>query len=151
MFVSGLFWGKQIHRITGWVMMCFISFIHIGQWFPYICILFRLELKHCVKSFCGFCFNIGDCKIKVNFVHIIWNVYLCTITMFFSKSAPKNNTLVDFWRMIWQEGVGTIVMLTNIIENGKVNRILYIFFKIRLTLVKLSDIGLIMFLLTTYI
>lgn len=71
--------------------------------------------------------------------------------MFFSKSAPKNNTLVDFWRMIWQEGVGTIVMLTNIIENGKVNRILYIFFKIRLTLVKLSDIGLIMFLLTTYI
>lgn len=28
------------------------------------------------------------------------------------------DTIVDFFRMVWQEGVQTIVMLTNIMENG---------------------------------
>jgi protein tyrosine phosphatase len=35
-------------------------------------------------------------------------------------AGPKPNTLSDFWRMIWQEKVTDIVMLTNLIENGKV-------------------------------
>ena len=36
-------------------------------------------------------------------------------------TGPKNVTLADFWRMICQENVKFIVMLTNIIENGKVS------------------------------
>jgi len=31
------------------------------------------------------------------------------------------NTVDDFWLMIWQQGVEAIVMITNIIERGKVN------------------------------
>ncbi|VDK29437.1 unnamed protein product [Gongylonema pulchrum] len=33
--------------------------------------------------------------------------------------APKENTVDDFWRMVWQESCRTIIMLCNIIECGK--------------------------------
>ncbi|XP_061180604.1 receptor-type tyrosine-protein phosphatase alpha-like [Saccostrea echinata] len=38
---------------------------------------------------------------------------------YIGAQGPKSNTLADFWRMIWQEEIKDIVMLTNIIENGK--------------------------------
>ncbi|KAG5885351.1 Receptor-type tyrosine-protein phosphatase T, partial [Gonioctena quinquepunctata] len=38
---------------------------------------------------------------------------------YIATQGPKNNTLNDFWRMIWQERVKNIVMLANIFENGK--------------------------------
>ena len=33
-------------------------------------------------------------------------------------------TIADFWRMIWQEKTKMIVMVTDIVEMGKVNNIL---------------------------
>ena len=35
-------------------------------------------------------------------------------------SGPKEITVGDFWRMIWQEGANRIVMVANVEENGKV-------------------------------
>lgn len=34
--------------------------------------------------------------------------------------APLQNSCVDFWRMVWQENVMTIVMLTHLYEYGMV-------------------------------
>ncbi|XP_069990734.1 receptor-type tyrosine-protein phosphatase mu-like isoform X2 [Penaeus vannamei] len=33
--------------------------------------------------------------------------------------AEKNNTIGDFWRMVWEQNVSSIIMVANFIENGK--------------------------------
>ncbi|XP_036365020.1 uncharacterized protein LOC115219456 isoform X3 [Octopus sinensis] len=39
--------------------------------------------------------------------------------------GPTQNTVTDFWRMVWQLKCNTIVMLTDIVENGKMKCIQY--------------------------
>ena len=39
---------------------------------------------------------------------------------FYYSIGPVSNTLVHFWRLIWQEKSPIIVMITNVIEEGKV-------------------------------
>ncbi|XP_070182543.1 receptor-type tyrosine-protein phosphatase mu-like [Littorina saxatilis] len=38
---------------------------------------------------------------------------------YIAAQGPRDNTVGDLWRMIWQEKISTIVMLTNISEGGK--------------------------------
>ena len=37
-----------------------------------------------------------------------------------ASSGPLSKTLTDFWQLIWQERVPTIVMVTNLKESDKV-------------------------------
>nr|XP_026695149.1 receptor-type tyrosine-protein phosphatase epsilon-like isoform X1 [Ciona intestinalis] len=39
---------------------------------------------------------------------------------YIATQAPMKNTVVDFWAMVWEQRCPTIVMLTNLTENGKV-------------------------------
>ena len=34
-------------------------------------------------------------------------------------AGPNKKTLVDFWRLVWQERPQCIVMVTNVVEEGK--------------------------------
>ena len=34
--------------------------------------------------------------------------------------GPVPNTVNDFWRMVWEQNVATIVMLTRLVEDAKV-------------------------------
>lgn len=39
--------------------------------------------------------------------------------------APKKDAMEDFWYMIWEQNCSFIVMLANLLDNGKVGLMLY--------------------------
>uniref|UniRef100_A0A8W8NNF7 Receptor-type tyrosine-protein phosphatase kappa n=1 Tax=Magallana gigas TaxID=29159 RepID=A0A8W8NNF7_MAGGI len=45
--------------------------------------------------------------------------------VFIATQGPLQNTIRDFWLMIWQENVSQIVMLTNIMEGNKMKCVQY--------------------------
>ena len=47
--------------------------------------------------------------------------FICTEMLYYFK-GPKPNTIFDFWKMVWQENVYVIVMVTNLKEGRKVRR-----------------------------
>ncbi|KAL9950690.1 hypothetical protein ACROYT_G043229 [Oculina patagonica] len=60
----------------------------------------------------------GDSKsdyINASYIPTYDEVSMCYI----ATQGPTSATISDFWRMIWQEKSLTIVMLTNLVEQGK--------------------------------
>lgn len=55
-------------------------------------------------------------------LHVINFKKILIIEVFFlvEFEGPKSNTLGDFWRMIWQENVSSVVMVTTLVEGEKV-------------------------------
>ncbi|XP_050023108.3 receptor-type tyrosine-protein phosphatase kappa-like isoform X1 [Dermacentor andersoni] len=43
----------------------------------------------------------------------------CRPKRYIATQGPKPHTVEDFWRMVWQENVCKVVMLTGLVENGK--------------------------------
>lgn len=48
-------------------------------------------------------------------------------TEHFVPAGPKEETAADYWRMIWEQKVATVVMLTNLKERKEVSRLFFVF------------------------
>uniref|UniRef100_A0A6Q2XIE8 protein-tyrosine-phosphatase n=1 Tax=Esox lucius TaxID=8010 RepID=A0A6Q2XIE8_ESOLU len=60
--------------------------------------------------------------INANYIDVmiyIWGYYI------YIFQCPMQETVRDFWRMIWQENSGSIVMVTNLVEVGRVKCVRY--------------------------
>ncbi|EJW74576.1 hypothetical protein WUBG_14516 [Wuchereria bancrofti] len=60
-------------------------------------------------------------KTTNDYIHANWVDVVSMKQRFICTQAPKENTVEDFWRMVWQESCRSIIMLCNIMECGKKN------------------------------
>ncbi|XP_052791779.1 receptor-type tyrosine-protein phosphatase epsilon-like [Mya arenaria] len=63
----------------------------------------------------------GDC----DYINASYIDGYCKARKFIASQGPTNNMIDDFWRMVWQENVEKIVMLTNLIEMATVKCLQY--------------------------
>ena len=49
------------------------------------------------------------------------------LLIWISSLGPVPGTYQDFWRMLWRENVTTVVMLTRLVEHGRVYNVLLFF------------------------
>jgi hypothetical protein len=63
----------------------------------------------------------GMLQILHYFVDVFASIYVFAVMKIeLNIAGPLPETLEDFWHMVWTEGCGKIVMLTNLCEAAKV-------------------------------
>lgn len=60
-------------------------------------------------------------KQAASFINCITERHICC-----DLPGPKEETVNDFWRMIWEQNTATIVMVTNLKERKEVGVLVYL-------------------------
>ncbi|CAJ0607323.1 unnamed protein product [Cylicocyclus nassatus] len=66
-----------------------------------------------------------DVPPSTDYIHANWVKFEGHDKVFIATQAPLDNTIEDFWRMVFQEGCPNVVNLTKIIEDGKIKSTQY--------------------------
>ena len=82
-----------------------------------------LLLKVSVYIYCFCTHSLHNCCVLAFTIITIVKCFIACFQYVYPSSTHKGplpNTLVDFWRLMWQERPPIIVMLTNVMENNKI-------------------------------
>jgi len=60
------------------------------------------------------------CGLYINISSYFVMLFVCGSSSYFQWTGPVPASVPDFWRMVWEQGSATIVMLTNLEERGRV-------------------------------
>ena len=58
----------------------------------------------------------GNCMSVIRFIETLIIAHSLSVNMYI-QTGPLPNTLDDFWRMIWENRLPTIIMLTKCFED----------------------------------
>ena len=69
-----------------------------------------------------YCSELCCLKTRLAWLQILlcWVQGYRNVREYITTQGPLDQTVDDFWRMVWEQNSATIVMLTNLVELGKV-------------------------------
>ena len=76
----------------------------------FFCCFLQIKIKLWLSVKPCLCHEISSLLIK----------YKVFILFLYLHTGPTDNTVDDFWLMIWQQKIAVIVMVTGAVEHGKV-------------------------------
>ena len=84
------------------------------MWYPIVSIC---TAGQCILGMCSVCLLVDICVLWVCVLLqcVCPTKYLCCVV-----TGPLPTTIGDFWRMIWEYKATDVVMLTGVVEAGKV-------------------------------